>query len=253
MHFTRLKHNGWSYVGAGSEFRVPTPQTFAIDACAAGRYVLQLGSGQSDVTFQLKRKLCHVTAINPAAKQGRERSTSPFVAPRLPRNAAWFDQILLMDLIEHLDDAETFLSELRRKMARRGSEVIITVSNVGCCVSRMMRAFSPFNLRRVPIPAIAKSPRLFTLKSLHALLGQTGYEIVEVRGLPAPFPMTMGDTRWSRALLRFNQLLLRISKRLFAYQICVRVRPSLTYVRRSPEQTVAEATALRPQMLRRVA
>jgi hypothetical protein len=244
MHPTKLANNGADHA---SELQVPTTQTFAVDACAAGRYVLQLGPGQANVTTQLRRKLCHVTAIDQNAKQ---RSTSTPV-PRLPNNVAWFDEILLMDLIEHLGNAEDFLNELRRKMARRGSEVIITVGNVACCLSRFVRVLSPFNLRRVAIPAI-NSHRRFTLKSLQTLLEQTGYEMVEVHGVPAPFPLTMGNTRWSRALLKLNQLLLRISKPMFAHQFCVRARPSLSNVRHLPAQSVSK-TVWRQHVLGRVA
>jgi len=204
------------------------------------------------VTAQLKEKLCHVTAIDGAAEQSRKRSTSSPGAPRLPENAGWFDQILLMDLIEQLDDAETFLKDLRQKMARRGAEVIIAVNNGACCLSRMMRALFPFNLRRVLIPAV-KSRHPFTLTSLQTLLERSGYEIVEVRGVPAPFPTTIGQTRWSRTLLRLNQLLLRMSKKLFAYQLCVRARPFLADVRSTPSPSMSEPTMLRPQMLRRIA
>jgi hypothetical protein len=252
MHPTRLRKNGSNPVDVEEKLRFATPQTFVVDACAAGRHVLQLGSGQPDLTVQLRRKLCHVTAIDPATTQSRERSASSVTGPRLPENAAWFDQILLMNLIEHLGDAESFLNELRQKMARRGAEVIITVGNVGCCISRIMGALSPFNLRRVAIPAIS-SPRRFTLESLQALLKQTGYEIVEVRGMPAPFPITMGDSRWSRALLRLNQFLLTISKELFAYQLGVRAQPVRANIRGSQPPPLSETTVLRPQMLGRVA
>src|ERR1700730_12267617 len=192
MHPTKLANDRTNEVVAERKFRFPTPQTFAVDACASGRHVLQLATGQGAVTAQLKRKLCHVTSIDQAAKQSRQRSTSSPTPPPLPDNVRWFDEILVMDLVEQLNDAETFLSDLRRKMARRGAEVIITVGNVGCRLSRIMRVISPFNLRRVTIPAIA-SRRRFTLQSLCALLEKTGYEMVEVRGIPAPFPVTMGN------------------------------------------------------------
>src|SRR5712692_7673623 len=111
MHLTKLiqrnRSNSVDVRGGKSPF--PTAQTFAVDACAAGRYVLQFGSGHADVTAQLKRKLCHVTAIDLDGSARRRKSKSFISAPRLPENVAWFDQILLMDLIEHLRDPERFM------------------------------------------------------------------------------------------------------------------------------------------------
>jgi len=63
---------------------------------------------------------------------------------------------------------------------------------------------------------------LFTFRTLVDLLKQSGYNIFEVRGIPAPFPLAIGNNFISRSLLRVNQALLHVSKRLFSYQIFVR-------------------------------
>ncbi|HEV2045520.1 MAG TPA: methyltransferase domain-containing protein [Chthoniobacterales bacterium] len=221
-------------------------KTFAVDACAAGRYVLQFGSGNADVTAQLKRKLCHVTAIGLDGSARRRKSKSFISAPRLPENVAWFDQILLMDLIEHLRDPKRFMAYLRRKMARRGSEVIITASNIGSFATRLLRRLGGVSNGEIT------RPRAVTFKSLWALLEQTGYEVVETRGLPAPFQLAIGDNRWSRALVKANQLLLTISKHFFSHQICIRARP-LREARSLAEQPISESVPLQPQVLSRVA
>jgi hypothetical protein len=247
MHLTKMRRNHSDHVDVrGDRSRFPTVKKFAVDACAAGRYVLQFGSGQADVTAQLKRKLCHVTAIDLNGSPRRRRSKAFISAPRLPENVAWFDQILLMDLIEHLRDPERFMAYLRRKMARRGSEVIITASNIGSLATRLFR-----RLGEVSNGEITR-PRSVTFQSLWALLEETGYEVVESRGLPAPFPLAMGDNRWSRALVKMNQLLLSVSKHFFSHQICMRARPLLV-ARPLSERTISESMPLRPEMLGRVA
>ncbi|MEP7014215.1 MAG: glycosyltransferase [Verrucomicrobiota bacterium] len=229
-------------------------QTFAVDACVPGRYVLQLGIGHSNVAEELKRKLCHVTAVDFAANERLARSTSPALVlapmPSLPAHVN-YDQILLMDIIEHLHDPEGFMDELRRKIGRYRSEVIITVSNVAFFVTRIMLALGQFNYSRKGILGFGHR-RLFTFRSLRALVEQAGYEVSEVRGVPAPFPLALGNSRWSRALLTLNQALIKISRRVFSYQICMRLRPRPN-VGHLLKQTIASSAALRTQVLGRVA
>jgi hypothetical protein len=75
---------------------------------------------------------------------------------------------------------------------------------------------------------------------------------MEEQGVPAPFPLALGQNRWSRALLRINQALLLISNRLFAYQICFRARP-LPDALHLLKEAVSSSSALRAQILERVA
>jgi hypothetical protein len=275
MHPTHLTSNGFNHVdlrgkrpkrarnwikstiesrGRRNKPAVPSAQAFAVNACAPGRYVLQVGTNHAHVAKELQRKLCHVTAIafdaNQAANKSKTSPPAPSPAPRLPENTAWFDEILLLDLIEQLPAPESFMEELRQKMARRGSEVVITASNVVPLVSRIMLALGRLACGRA-IPS-GERGRLFTFKSLRALLEQTGYEIVEARGVPAPFPLAIGGNRWSSALLKLNQVLLKISRRLFAYQICMRARP-LPQRQQVFQETTSSGATLYPQTLGRVA
>jgi hypothetical protein len=67
--------------------------------------------------------------------------------------------------------------------------------------------------------------RLFTFHSMKHLLEQSGYEIVDVRGIPAPFPKALGDGRLAREMLRLNEALIRLSKPVFSYQMYFAARP----------------------------
>jgi glycosyltransferase involved in cell wall biosynthesis len=229
-------------------------QTFAVDACVPGRYVLQLGIGHGNIAEELKRKMCRVTAIDFAANERLARSTSATLAlapmPFLPAQMN-YDQILLMDLIEHLHDPEGFMDELRKKIGRCRSEVIITASNVAFFITRAMLALGQFNYSRKGILGFGHR-RLFTFNSLRALVEQAGYEVCEVCGVPAPFPLAMGDNRWSRGLLMVNRALLKVSRRLFAYQICMRLkpRPNIDHLLK---ETIAGSATLRAQLLGQVA
>lgn len=70
--------------------------------------------------------------------------------------------------------------------------------------------------------------RLLKLGTLRDLLEQIGYEVLEARGVPAPFPKALGDHAFSRALVRMNELAIHVSRRVFAYQVFLRVRPRPT-------------------------
>jgi hypothetical protein len=94
--------------------------------------------------------------------------------------------------------------------------------------------------------------RLFTFRSLGALLQQAGYELLEARGVPAPFPLALGMNFYSRALLKLNEILIKFSKGLFAYQICIRAR-ALPDSRHLLKETISGSAALRSELLDRVA
>lgn len=228
-------------------------QTFAVDACVTGRYVLQLGLGHDNVAKALEEKRCNVSAIDFSANEVTDRRVhSPFAAKAaVPPDVARYHQILLMDLIEHLHDPEQFMDELRRKTNGRRPEIILTAANVAFFVTRIMLLFGQFNYSRKGILGIGHR-RLFTFKSLRALLEQAGYEVLEERGVPAPYPLAIGLNIWSKTLLLLNRALLKVSKRLFSYQICIRAR-ALPDARHLLKETIASSSALRAQVLGRVA
>ena len=67
--------------------------------------------------------------------------------------------------------------------------------------------------------------RLFTFSTLESLFRQAGYQIEEVKGVPAPFALALGDGAIARFLLAVNKALIHLSKSLFSYQIFMVVRP----------------------------
>jgi len=247
--FERLRTGVWR----GNKPEFSSAQTFAVNACAPGRHVLQLGIGHMNLSAELKRKLCHVIAIAPAGYEAPQKSRSHGLvpAPRLPKNVRWFDHILLMDLMEQLPDPENFLKGLRRRMARGGSEVIITATNSAFVMRRILVALGPRAEIHKGIPNI-NHRRPFTFKSMQALLERAGYEVVEALGVPAPFPTKRRLNRWTRALLKLNRLLLKIAKQSFAYEICIRARPVFEGSQASG-RPISDDVVLRSRALQRVA
>jgi hypothetical protein len=148
-------------------------------------------------------------------------------APYVPANG--YDTVLLLDVVDQLDRPDLFLEQLRHALALSPStEVILSVANVGFIVTRLMLMFGQFNYGKRGILDLGHT-RLFTFGSLRRTLQQTGFEILETEGVPAPIPLALGDTAIARAMMLVNRILIRLSRGLFAYQVFMRVkaRPSL--------------------------
>lgn len=237
-------------LGAHSDkLAFPSSQTFAVQACPSESRVLQLGIGHQNVAKELTRRGCKVTAIDFAATTTTSDSAPVSLAAnlQLPSDISGYDQVLIMDLIEHLHDPETFMDELRQRTAGRRPEVIITAANVAFFITRTMLALGQFNYSRKGILGLGHR-RLFTFRSLRALLEQAGYEILEVHGVPAPYPLAIGDNGWSHLLLALNQWLIKLWKGLFSYQICFRAR-ALPYPSELLKETISSSAELRAEVM----
>jgi hypothetical protein len=66
-----------------------------------------------------------------------------------------------------------------------------------------------------------------------------------MKGIPAPIPKAIGNSRCARALLNMNQAMIRISPGLFSYQTFVRatVTPDVLTVLASTRASVAAPAA----------
>jgi glycosyltransferase involved in cell wall biosynthesis len=151
------------------------------------------------------------------------------------------DTILLLDVIEHLVSPELFLLRVRNRYCENAPEMVITTGNVAFLPIRLGLLCGQFNYGKRGILDLTHT-RLFTFSSLRRLVVQRGYEVVSVSGLPAPFPLALGNGRLARVLLAFNSLLIKISKGLFAYQIAMVVvpRPTLNLLLRKAQDAGTE-------------
>jgi hypothetical protein len=129
----------------------------------------------------------------------------------------------MLDVIEHLGDPELFMEKLRAATGRKRPEIVLTTANIGFFITRFMLLFGHFNYGRKGILDRTHT-RLFTFRSLRELFDQTGYKVLEVRGIPAPFPKAVGDNALGRFLIGLNQLFIGLSRGLFSYQIYLRAQ-----------------------------
>jgi SAM-dependent methyltransferase len=217
--------------------------TYAIAAVPDGQSVLDLACGlRAGVAGELRKKGCHVIGVDrvAAAPENLDRVYRlDLNRDELPSEVADVDTILLLDIIEHLEDPESFMLILRRRSAA-GTRVVLTTANVAFIVIRLMLLLGKFNYG--PRGILDKThTRLFTFGSMRRLLEQCGYRIEEVRGIPAPFPEAVGKPL-SSLLLFLNRVAIRIWRSLFSYQIFMVVRPIPTVdrlLRRTQEHTAS--------------
>ena len=135
--------------------------------------------------------------------------------------------ILALDIIEHLRYPEAFLNRLRERYAQDGASVIITTGNVAFLIIRMSLFLGQFNYGKRGILDLDHT-HLFTFSSLRRMLTHAGYEVVEEKGIPAPFPLALGDGKLARLLLAVNKFFIRLRKGMFSYQVAFVAKPQLT-------------------------
>jgi len=228
---------------------------FALDRINSGMSVLDIGCGPGIMAEHLAHRGASVVSL--------DRHISPLLEEKSTRTIradledyAWkpmdtrVDRILLLDIIEHLRKPENVLMDLRTACMKNGAEAkpefIITTANIAFWPVRIGLLLGWFHYGKKGI-LDKDHHRLFTLRALVNLLTQSGYEIVSMVGIPAPYPLAFGDNFFSRALLKLNGWLIGISKGFFSYQIGViaKPKPTLDYLLKSAEKSSREKQDLR--------
>jgi glycosyltransferase involved in cell wall biosynthesis len=211
------------------KFGYQSPHTMAFDWIRPGSRVLDLGCAGGYLGSVLRRQeRCYVTGmyINPV----KDGTLDEFRlwdlnagVPAIEPNQ--YEAVVMLDVIEHLNRPESFLEESRQRLSLNPSiELMISTGNVGFFITRAMLFVGQFNYGKRGILDMTHT-RLFTFGSLRRALMQAGFDILETRGVPGPYPLAIGDNRVSRALLFINRVLIRFSRGLFAYQIVMRAKP----------------------------
>ena len=150
-------------------------------------------------------------------------------------DASAFDYFVILDVIEHLHSPEAFVERLRAAASFNPNLIFIfSTGNVAFFVQRLMLLLGQFNYGSRGILDRTHS-RLFTFSSLRNLLLQAGFNVLEEKGIPAPFPLVVENRVLSNALLKLNIALNWLSQSVFAYQIFIMAKPSpsLSYLLRS--------------------
>ncbi len=223
----------------------PSSHTFAVRAARPGARILDIGCGQGYVAAALAEKAAAVVAIDRFVPAEPRRANVEYRqwdldAEEFPVDVAQFDQIYMLDVIEHLRDPEAFLEMIRARTGTRRPEIVLTTANIGFFIPRLMLLLGNFNYGRKGILDRTHT-RLFTFASLRECLAQSGYRITEMRGIPAPYALALGEGALSRFLSGLNEALIRVSRGLFSYQMFVRaqLQPTVDHLLRETVETSA--------------
>jgi SAM-dependent methyltransferase len=216
---------------------------YAIDYVRANSSVLDLGCGPGLMARELAKKQVRTISVDRFLQPEMEEYSYKAIQSDVEKfdfeaQAPSVDYVLLLDIIEHLKSPEALLERLRDRYGAERPEVIITTANIAFIIIRLSLLLGQFNYGKRGILDLDHA-RLFTFGSLRTTLTTIGYEIVEEKGIPAPFPLALGDNFLGHFVLRLNALFIRISRGLFAYQIAViaRPEPTLKHLLRDAEQS----------------
>jgi glycosyltransferase involved in cell wall biosynthesis len=213
-----------------SKLTFESPHTLTLARIPDGSNVADIGCAAGYISRALKARHCRLTGVDlfPLADDpGLER----FIQCNLdesdfPLDAGAFDYILLLDIIEHLRSPERFLDSLRHSRISDGEvKVIMSTGNIGFIVTRIALLFGWFNYGPRGILDLTHT-RLLTFTTARRLFEQSGYRIEEVRGVPAPFPLVLGNGILGKLALAINRAFIWISKSLFSYQIFMVCTPT---------------------------
>lgn len=135
------------------------------------------------------------------------------------------DYVLMLDVIEHLPSPERFVQKLAEQLSSSPQvELLVSTGNVAFIVTRLMLLFGQFNYGKRGILDITHT-RLFTFSSMRHLFEQAGFEVTGEQGVPVPLGLVFNNKALVKALLWVNQLLIKVSKGLFSYQMYMTVKP----------------------------
>jgi len=211
------------------KFGYSSSQQFALDQVSPGATVLDVGCGPGFMAERLALKNVKVVSIDSRNQPKVRKNSWKCVEVDVEQydfddDFGKVDYILALDIIEHLKSPERLLWILRQRFSREAPKLIMTTGNVAFFALRISLLFGSFNYGKRGILDMDHK-RLFTFSTLCRMLETNGYEIIKRWGVPAPFPLAVGDGWLARFLLLINRILIFFSKSLFSYQVAIIARP----------------------------
>ena len=218
--------------------------SWALSAVPSGSSVIDIGAGPGGMARELVKKGCSVAVVDqfsPGLPVGDIRIFRQDLNATLTFDVGPYKYILLLDVIEHLNSPEDFLERLRSQFTHEPKTVVLTTANVAFLIQRLMLLAGQFNYGKSGILDRTHT-RLLSFRSTRHLLRDSGFRIKSVRGVPAPFPKVLGDSRLGQLAIKANLALIKISKTLFSYQIYIEAEttPDVSFVLRDTQEKSAQ-------------
>jgi glycosyltransferase involved in cell wall biosynthesis len=233
------------------KFSFASTHRTVLDLIPPGSRVLDLACAGGYVGAELRRRGCYVVGTDlhplPEGIELDEFYLHDLNDEELPVPLGRFDYVLLLDVIEHLTSPETFVTRLKRAAAASPQvRIIASTGNVAFIVTRLMLLAGQLNYGKRGILDITHT-RLFTFRSFRRLFEQGGFDVLEAHGIPAPFPLAVGD-RLGSVLVALNSWLIRVRATLFSYQslFVLRALPGLEYLLEQAHLSAAVRNAAGP-------
>ncbi len=218
-----------------SKLDFPSPHTEAVSRIEKGERVLDLGGASGYLGRALQARGCPVTGVDifPPEDDGTYDAFHQHDLNEMPLPVSFadYDTIVMLDVIEHLAAPERFVEQLRKDPTLTSDKrLLLSTGNVAFGITRLQLLLGQFNYGKRGILDLTHT-RLFTIRTITKLFEQAGFSVTDRKGIPAPFPLALGEKSLAgRFLLRLNQWLIRIWPQFFAYQVFleIRNRPTLT-------------------------
>ncbi|MEE8368642.1 MAG: glycosyltransferase [Thermoanaerobaculia bacterium] len=213
------------------KFDFSSSHQMSLEASEPTDRLLILGCGSADLVAPYANRCRHVTVVDQyvapdlskLAGTTLQADLNDFDFSDLP-DGERYDKILLLDIIEHLASPEEFLERIHQTDQLQNATLVITTPNVVFLPIRLLFGLGFFNYGKRGILDKTHT-RLFTFRSLAKLLEQSGFEVIESKGVPAPYPLALGrNSNLAKILLRLNSLTSKIWKGPFSYQIYCEAR-----------------------------
>ena len=186
--------------------------------------VLDIGCYDCSVANMLKKKNCLVDGIDEKKFKNKNKINKFFeynLNKGLPKNIDYskYDYIIMLDVIEHLDNPENFIKQLKILIKKNKKvKILISTPNIAFIMMRISLFFGNFNYADKGILDFTHK-RLFTFKSFSNLFLENNFKIVEKIGIPAPFPVVLNYTKISFFFINLNAQLVKLKKKLFSFQM----------------------------------
>jgi len=210
-----------------------SPHSEAIRHIKIKSNILDIGCNDGGLGNKLiEEKQCNVTGLEINKSQLKYNLNKFYncdLDKDLPEiNYNHIDNIIMLDVIEHLKNPEEFMDKLYSKVSTNDKvEILISTPNISFFLIRFMLFFGFFNYGKRGILDKTHT-RLFTFSSFSKLILGANFKILSVKGIPAPFPLAVGSNFFSNSLLNLNKFLIYFFKSFFSYQIFMKIKPNLS-------------------------